>query len=119
MTVVGMVILLVTAGIGFTGIPQLFFPDSARAQFMIDYWAPQGTTMRTVSADLRGIEEKLDGDPRVTSVGTFMGAGGPRFYLPVDPEMPYSSYAQLVIATPTYDDVVELIAEMTPWMAEN
>ncbi len=119
MTVVGMVILLVSAGIGFTGIPQQFFPDSTRTQFMIDYWAPQGTTMRTVSADLRGIEEKLDGDPRVTSVGTFMGAGGPRFYLPVDPEMPYSSYAQLIIATPTYDDVVELIAEMTPWMAEN
>ena len=87
-----MVILLVTAGIGFTGIPQQFFPDSTRAQFMIDYWAPQGTTMRSVSADLRGIEEKLNGDPRVVSTGTFMGAGGPRFYLPVDPEFPYSSY---------------------------
>jgi multidrug efflux pump subunit AcrB len=118
-TVIGMLVLLVGAGIGFTGVPQQFFPDSTRTQFMIDYWAPHGTTMKSVSADLRGIEEKLDGDPRVTSVGTFMGAGGPRFYLPVDPEYPYSSYGQLIIATPTYEDVVELIDELTPWVTEN
>lgn len=118
-TIGGMLILLVTAGIGFTGVPQQFFPDSTRSQFMIDYWAPHGTTMKSVSADLRGIEAKLEGDPRVSSVGTFMGAGGPRFYLPVDPEFPYSSYAQIIIATPSYEDLVELHAEMEPWVTEN
>ena len=25
------------------------------------------------------------------------GAGGPRFYLPVDPEFPYASYAQIIV----------------------
>jgi multidrug efflux pump subunit AcrB len=118
-TIGGMLILLLVAGVGFTGVPQQFFPDSTRTQFMIDYWAPQGTTMKSVSADLRGIEAKLEGDPRVVSVGTFMGAGGPRFYLPVDPEYPYSSYAQLIIATPTFEDVLELIDELTPWVSEN
>ncbi|MCZ6499045.1 MAG: efflux RND transporter permease subunit, partial [Gammaproteobacteria bacterium] len=118
-TILGMVILLVAAGIGFTGIPQQFFPDSTRAQFMIDYWYPQGTTMQTVSEDLRRIEEKLNVDPRVVSTGTFMGAGGPRFYLPVDPEYPYSSYAQIIINTPGYEEVIELIDELTPWVTEN
>ena len=118
-TIAGMILLLVGAGVGFTGVPQQFFPDSTRTQFMIDYWAPQGTTMKSVSTDLRGIEAKLEGDPRITSVGTFMGAGGPRFYLPVDPEFPYSSYAQLIIATSTFEEVLELIDELTPWVNEN
>jgi multidrug efflux pump subunit AcrB len=86
---------------------------------MIDYWAPQGTTMKSVSTDLRGIEDKLGKDPRVTSIGTFMGAGGPRFYLPVDPEFPYSSYAQVIIATTTFEDLLELIEEMEPWVTQN
>ena len=119
MTIMGMVMLLVAAGVGFTGVPQQFFPDSTRTQFMIDYWAPQGTTLQSVSADLTAIEEKLNADPRVSSVGTFMGAGGPRFYLPVAPELPYSSYAQLIVNTPTFADVNELIVELTPWVAEN
>jgi multidrug efflux pump subunit AcrB len=119
LTILGMIILLVAAGVGFTGIPQQFFPDSTRSQFMIDYWAPQGTTLKSVSADLRGIEEKLNGDPRVISTGTFMGAGGPRFYLPVDPEYPYSSYGQIIVNTLDYDAVVGLIGELTPWVAEN
>lgn len=118
-TIGGMLILLVAAGIGFTGVPQQFFPDSTRTQFMIDYWAPHGTTMKSVSADLRGIEDKLGKDPRVTSIGTFMGAGGPRFYLPVDPEFPYSSYAQVIIATTTFEDLLELIEEMEPWVKQN
>ena len=119
LTVLGMIILLIAAGVGFTGIPQQFFPDSTRSQFMIDYWAPQGTTLKSVSADLRGIEEKLNGDPRVKSTGTFMGAGGPRFYLPVDPEYPYTSYGQIVVNTQDYDAVIGLIEELTPWVAEN
>jgi multidrug efflux pump subunit AcrB len=119
LTILGMLILLVGAGVGFTGIPQQFFPDSTRSQFMIDYWAPQGTTLKTVSTALRGIEEKLDGDPRVVSTGTFMGAGGPRFYLPVDPEYPYTSYGQVIVNTPDYDSVASLIEELTPWVAEN
>jgi multidrug efflux pump subunit AcrB len=119
LTIIGMVILLIGAGVGFTGIPQQFFPDSTRSQFMIDYWAPQGTTLQSVSADLRGIEEKLNGDPRVKSTGTFMGAGGPRFYLPVDPEYPYTSYGQIVVNTQDYDAVIGLIEELTPWVAEN
>ena len=119
LTIIGMIILLLGAGIGFTGVPQQFFPDSTRSQFMIDYWAPQGTTLQSVSTDLRGIEEKLTGDARIISIGTFMGVGGPRFYLPVDPELPYTSYGQIIVNTTDYDSVVDLIDELTPWVAES
>ena len=120
LTIGGMTVLLIAATLGFVGgVPQQFFPDSTRAQFMIDYWAPQGTPIQNVSADLRAIEAKLVDDPRVKDVGTFLGAGGPRFYLPVDPEFPYSSFAQLIVNTPSFDEVDPLVAELEPWLNEN
>jgi len=118
LTIVSLVGLLVLAAYGFTGVPQQFFPDSTRAQFMIDIWAPQGTPSKKVSEDLRAIEERLTADPRVQNVGAFIGMGGPRFYLPVDPEFPYSSFAQLIVNTPSFDEVGPLVAEYETWLKE-
>jgi len=94
----GVVALLVVAMIGFGSVDRTFFPDSARLQVMIDYWAPEGTKIQKVSADLYEIEKRLLEDTdKVVSVSTFMGQGPPRFYLPVDPEKPYQSYGQLIV----------------------
>jgi len=119
LTIVSLLGFLVISGYGFTGVPLQFFPDSTRAQFIIDIWAPQGTPLKKVSEDIRGIEERLQADPRVKNVGTFMGMGGPRFYLPVDPEFPYSSFAQLIVNTPSFDEVNPLVADYEPWLNEN
>lgn len=118
-TILSMVGLLVISVWGFTKVPQQFFPDSTRAQFVIDYWAPEGTPIERVSEDLKAIEEKLINDERTADVGTFIGSGGPRFYLPVDPEFPYQSFAQIVINTPSYAEVNPLVAEMEPWLLEH
>ncbi|MCZ6872214.1 MAG: efflux RND transporter permease subunit [bacterium] len=112
----GMVVLLVAAIVGFGQIDQQFFPTSTRPQLMIDYWAPQGTRIQQVSADLKGIEARLMANPRVLNVNTFIGAGAPRFYIPVDPELPYSSYAQIVVNTHSYQDVNPIVADMEPWL---
>ncbi|MDJ0950427.1 MAG: efflux RND transporter permease subunit [Alphaproteobacteria bacterium] len=117
-TIGAMTALLVAAIVGFQGIPQQFFPDSTRAQFRIDYWGPQGTPIQVVSEDVRAIEERLKDDPRVRSVGTFIGMGGPRFYLPVDPEFPYPEYAQIIVNTHSFEDVDGLYTEMEAWTNE-
>ncbi len=119
LTIMSLIAFLALAGYGFTGVPLQFFPDSTRAQFMIDVWAAQGTPLKQVSEELRRIEERLAADPRVESVGTFMGMGGPRFYLPVDPEFPYSSFAQLIVNTPSFGEVDPLVDEYGPWLNDN
>ncbi len=111
--------LLIAAIVGFPGIPQQFFPDSTRTQLRVDFWAPQGTPIQSVSAVAKQIEEKLVDDPRVRNIGTFIGAGGPRFYLPVDPEFPYPEYVQLIVNTHSFSDVNPLYAELEPWLNEN
>ncbi len=118
LTIGGVVALLVVAGAGFGNVQQQFFPDSAMTKFMIDYWAPEGSRIQDVSADLKRVEAKLLADDRIESVGAFIGAGPPRFYLPVEPESPYSSYGQLIVNVRDFKDINGLIAELDPWFQE-
>lgn len=99
----------------FRYVPIMYFPDSSRLQVMIDYWAPEGTQIQVVSNDLKKLENKLLQDPGVSSVSTFIGQGPPRFYLPVESEFPYSSYAQLIVNMKSAKDVDRLVADLPQW----
>jgi multidrug efflux pump subunit AcrB len=111
--------LLIAAIIGFGGVTKLFFPDSSMPKFLIDYRLPEGARIEAVSEDLKGIEKKLLTDSRISGVASFIGAGPPRFYLPVDPEPQSSNYAQLVVNVHDHRDVGELMNELEPWLKEN
>jgi multidrug efflux pump subunit AcrB len=119
LTIAIMIALLVVALIGPGKVKQMFFPDSSMTKFMIDYWAPEGTRIQTVAQDLRQAEKKMLADERVASVATFMGAGPPRFYLPVDPESPYQSYAQFIVNVQDYRDIDDLMNELNTWFRQN
>jgi multidrug efflux pump subunit AcrB len=113
------VVLLALAGFAFQFVDQMFFPTAARCQFMVDYWAPEGTRIQQTSADLKQLEQRILQDPRVASVSTFIGKGPPRFYLPVDPEDPYHSYGQLIVNTNTFADVQQLLPAIQTWSDQN
>ena len=119
LTLFGLVAVLAFALANLGRVPQQFFPDSTRFQFVIDYWAPEGTPIETVSENLKIIENKLLQDDRIKNFGTFMGAGGPRFYLPVDPEFPYASYAQIIVNTPSFNEVDPLVTDLESWLNDN
>lgn len=114
-----MVGLLLLSVWGFRYVPVLFFPESSRLQIMVDYWEPEGNRIEQVAGNLRGIEDKFQTFSQVESVSSFIGQGPPRFYLPVNPETPHAAYAQLIVNTKTLEDVDTVIAEITPWFAEN
>ena len=116
---IGMVGLLVIAIIGFGGVKQLFFPDSSMTKLMIDYWAVQGTRIEQVAADLEALEDRLLNDERVESVSSFIGAGPPRFYLPVDPEGQNPSYGQLIVNVHNFKEIDGLIDDFDPWLKAN
>lgn len=111
--------LLVAALIGFGNVTQLFFPDSSMNKFMIDFFMPEGTRIQQVAADLEAAESRVLADPRVKDVSAFIGAGPPRFYLPVSPESPNQSYAQLIVNVHDFRDIDDLIAELTPPLTED
>jgi multidrug efflux pump subunit AcrB len=113
------VIILAWTAFGFGHVKKMFFPDAARPQLMIDLWATQGTRIQNTSALAEGIEQHLMGNEHVDSVTVFIGAGPPRFYLPVDSESAYPEYAQLIVNTHSAHDVDALVAYLTQWLKED
>lgn len=108
--------LLATAIYGFGSVDRLFFTDATRQQFMVDIWADEGATIDQTSRLASRVEARLEGDTRIEGVATFIGSGGPRFYLPVDPEFPHASYAQVVVNTTSLEVVDDLIEELNGWV---
>lgn len=114
-----MIVLFVISLYGFRYVPVMYFPDSTRLQFMVDYWAPEGTKIQQVSDDVKTIENKLLRESGVTSVSTFIGQGPPRFYLPVESELSFPAYAQLIVNTATSSDVDRLVDNLIVWSEKN
>jgi len=79
-------------------VKQGCFPASARPQFLLDYWRPEGTDIRAVEADLARLESWLLTQPHVTAVATCIGTGTLRFELTYAPEMPNAAYGQLIVS---------------------
>ncbi len=119
LTLGALALLLVASVGGFAFVKQMFFPDSTRPQMMIDYWMAAGTQIQEVAKDVENFEAVVTAHPEVESVATFIGAGPPRFYLPVEPEKNYSHYAQMIVNFPSYKEINPFIEEMMPWAHEN
>ncbi|HMO51185.1 MAG TPA: efflux RND transporter permease subunit [Kiritimatiellia bacterium] len=101
--------LMVLGIYGFGKVPPAFFPQSARPQFVLDYWLPQGTHIDRTLRDTRHLEEfvmNLDG---VESVATWVGRGAIRFMLVYAPEDANAAYAQLLITVKDFQQIPELI----------
>lgn len=90
-------VLLVTAIVNFKHVDKTFFPESRRPQLIVDYWLPEGTNVEIVSDDLQKLEKTLLEYPTIEGVASFVGGGGTRFYLSLEPEFTNSSYGQLIL----------------------
>ena len=117
-TLAVMVAALVASGVGFGYVPQIFFPDSSRPQFMVDLYAPNGTRVGHTSDLLKEIEARLLPMEGVEAVSTFVGSGPPRFYLPVEPEAFYTSYGQIIVTVDDFRRIDAMKAELEPWLAQ-
>jgi len=90
-------------------IGSQFFPPAERSQFTVDVWLPEGATMARTDATCRKVEElirELSGvqgpegrTDRLVNMVSYVGQGGPRFYLNLNPEQECNNYAQIVVNT--------------------
>jgi multidrug efflux pump len=82
---------------GFKFIEQQFFPDSSRAEIMVELWLPEGASYHATEEQVNKLEAFLAQEKDIESVASYIGTGSPRFYLPLDQIFPQSNVAQLVI----------------------
>src|SRR5262249_30266779 len=76
-----------------------FFPASSRAELMVDLTLPQAASFAATEAAASAFEAKLRKDPDVIAVTSYIGVGSPRFYLPLDVQLPNINFAQLMVMT--------------------
>ncbi|MEL6498984.1 MAG: efflux RND transporter permease subunit [Planctomycetota bacterium] len=85
-----------------------FFPGGVRDQFFVHITAPVGTSLEAteeIAADVERLlldtsrETAPDGEDRLVSATTFVGMGGPRLILSLDPEHSVPHYAMILVNT--------------------
>ncbi|MHB8913033.1 MAG: efflux RND transporter permease subunit, partial [Lysobacter sp.] len=81
----------------FRFVPQQFFPDSVRPELMIDMELAEGSSLRATAGQARKLEAMLAQRKDLANYVSYIGTGSPRFYLPLDQQLPAANFAQFVL----------------------
>jgi len=117
--------LLVDWGLTASHLKQQFFPEDIQYWFYLDIWLPNDVPL-TATNDAAVMAEQVvrqvvEGSAKtvsrgigkhlLTSVTSFIGGGGPRFWFSISPEASQTNYAQVIVqvsdkeATPSLSDL--------------
>jgi multidrug efflux pump subunit AcrB len=78
-------------------VQQQFFPDSSRPEILVDLWLPEGSTQRETEALAKRFEARMRQESDLESVTLWIGAGVPRFYLPLNQIFPQPNVSQAIL----------------------
>ena len=82
---------------GMGKVQQQFFPDSSRPEILVDLWLPEGASFASNEDVAKRFEARLMQEPGVAGVTTWVGAGVPRFYLPLENIFAQSNVSQAIV----------------------
>ncbi|UXY51733.1 efflux RND transporter permease subunit [Pseudomonas tohonis] len=88
----------------FRFVPQQFFPASGRLELMVDLKLGEGSSLSNTEAEVTRLEKLIKEHPGVDNYVAYVGTGSPRFYLPLDQQLPAASFAQFVVLAKTIED---------------
>ncbi|MES2821164.1 MAG: efflux RND transporter permease subunit [Pseudomonadota bacterium] len=102
----------------FRFVPQQFFPASGRLELMIDLKLSEGASLTATGDQVQRLEAMLKDHPGIDNYVAYVGTGSPRFYLPLDQQLPATSLAQFVVLAKTIEDREVLRSWLIERMAE-
>lgn len=110
------------------GLKSQFFPNDVQYWATVDVWLPNDAPLTVTSEAALEAEQVIeraaneygkahpgkDGKPReiLHSLTTFVGGGGPRFWLSVSPEIQQTNYAQIIIQVNDKNDTPNLVGPL-------
>jgi multidrug efflux pump subunit AcrB len=103
---------------GFGLVPQQFFPSSDRSELLVDLRLQEGASFDATLRQVERLEQALQGRPEIEHSVSYVGAGAPRFYLPLDQQLATPNFAQLVITTHSVEDREKLAQWLQPMLRE-
>ncbi|MDY7563708.1 efflux RND transporter permease subunit [Pseudomonas sp. RTC3] len=96
--------LFVLSVVMFRFVPQQFFPASGRLELMVDLKLAEGASLSNTAEQVNRLEQMLKDHPGIDNYVAYVGTGSPRFYLPLDQQLPAASFAQFVVLAKTIED---------------
>lgn len=96
--------LFVASVLLFRFVPQQFFPASGRLELMVDIKLEEGASLSATEAEVRRLEQLLKEQPGIDNYVAYVGTGSPRFYLPLDQQLPAASFAQFVVLASSIEE---------------
>jgi multidrug efflux pump len=104
-TVIAATVLLFVASIVlFKFVPQQFFPASGRLELMVDLKLAEGASLSNTADEVKRLEALLKDKAGIDNYVAYVGTGSPRFYLPLDQQLPAASFAQFVVLAKTIEE---------------
>ena len=88
----------------FKLVPKQFFPPSNRAEILIDIKLEEGASLTATENAVKKVEQFLSKQEGIENYVAYVGTGSPRFYLPLDQQLPQASFAQFVVLAESLDD---------------
>ncbi|MDU9393146.1 efflux RND transporter permease subunit [Pseudomonas sp. zfem002] len=102
--IVATVALFVGSVMSFRFVEQQFFPASGRLELMVDLKLAEGASLSNTAVQVKRLEEMLRQREGIDNYVAYVGTGSPRFYLPLDQQLPAASFAQFVVLAKTIED---------------
>ncbi len=88
----------------FRFVPQQFFPASGRLELMVDIKLEEGASLSATEAEVHRLEKLLKEQTGIDNYVAYVGSGSPRFYLPLDQQLPATSFAQFVVLASSIEE---------------
>src|SRR6266699_2673469 len=123
----GSFVFLLIGGFAASHLKSQFFPEDVQYWFYLDIWLPNDvplsatndTAMRAEQVVRKIIEGAPEGGTRekgaehlLTSVTSFIGGGGPRFWFSIGPEATQTNYAQVIVQVRDKEATPKLIGPL-------
>ena len=93
------VLVFAIAGAGMLKVQQQFFPTASRPELLVELRLREGASFAATERQVKLLEARLAKDPDIEFFTAYTGAGTPRFYLSIQPELPNPGFAQFVVKT--------------------
>jgi multidrug efflux pump len=113
------VLVFALAGAGMLKVQQQFFPTAERPELLVELRLREGASFAATERQVKLLEARLAKDPDIEFFTAYTGAGSPRFYLSIQPELPNPGFAQFVIKTAGAEQRERVRARLTGLFAKD
>jgi multidrug efflux pump subunit AcrB len=123
----GSFVFLLIGGFVASHLKQQFFPEDVQYWFYLDVWLPNDVPLtaandaavkaeqvvrEVVEASAKTISKEEPRKRLLTSMTSFIGGGGPRFWFSISPEAPQTNYAQVIVQVSDKEATPKLIGPL-------